>query len=210
MYKRRCMCTLTHNTHKYTHTQHTNIHTHTHTHTQIYTTHKYTHTTHINTHTQHTHNTQIHTHCCYTYMRWFLCNHFSTRNKDQKFVGRLFEDRIFYRLLIAVPMKKYSKFGRPKCIMIGQMLKLVRKWPTVISSIVFLTHQYDIMYVLFTVCSERSAFSEILFILSNNSSIVLYASSSAWDDIITMVTQNKTVVLPVFHHDLWFVHEQCF
>ena len=34
----------------------------------------------------------------------------SARNKDQKLVGRFFEDRIFYRLLTAVPLKMYGKF----------------------------------------------------------------------------------------------------
>ena len=33
---------------------------------------------------------------------------YSGRNKDQKLVSCFFEDRIFYRLLIAVPMKMYS------------------------------------------------------------------------------------------------------
>ena len=48
---------------------------------------------------------------------------------------------------------------------------------------------------LLTVCSERSAFSEILLILSNNSSIVLYASSSAWNDTtITMVTDKQIII----------------
>ena len=40
-----------------------------------------------------------------------------------------FEDRIFYRLLIAIPMKTSRKFGRPKWILVSQMLKLVGKWP---------------------------------------------------------------------------------
>ena len=53
----------------------------------------------------------------------------SGRNKGQKLVGRFFEDRTFCRLLIAIPLKMYSKFGQPKWILVGQMLKLVRKWP---------------------------------------------------------------------------------
>ena len=36
----------------------------------------------------------------------------SARNKDQKLVGQFFEDTIFYRLLIAVPLKMYRKFGK--------------------------------------------------------------------------------------------------
>ena len=36
----------------------------------------------------------------------------------------IFEDRIFYRLLIAVPLKMYRKFGLPKLILVIQMLKL--------------------------------------------------------------------------------------
>ena len=49
-------------------------------------------------------------------------------HKDPKLVGRFFEDRIFYRLLTAVPLKMYGKFGRPKWILVSQMLKLVGKW----------------------------------------------------------------------------------
>ena len=55
--------------------------------------------------------------------------YYSARNKDQKLVGHFFEDRIFYRLLIAVLLIVYRKFGRPKWILVGQMLKLVGKWP---------------------------------------------------------------------------------
>ena len=40
-----------------------------------------------------------------------------------------FEDRTFCRLSIAFPLKMYSKFGQPKWILVGQMLKLVGKWP---------------------------------------------------------------------------------
>ena len=35
----------------------------------------------------------------------------SGRNKDQKLVCRFSENQTFYRLLIAVPLKMYSKFG---------------------------------------------------------------------------------------------------
>ena len=66
--------------------------------------------------------------CTCVYMWVCMCEG-SARNKDQKLVGRFFEDRIFYRLLTAVPLKMYEEFGRPKWIMIGQMLKLVGKWP---------------------------------------------------------------------------------
>ena len=41
----------------------------------------------------------------------------------------IFEDKIFYGLLTDVPFKMYGKFGRPKWILVGQMLKLVGKWP---------------------------------------------------------------------------------
>ena len=57
-----------------------------------------------------------------------ICMHHSGENKGQKFVSRFY--RIFCRLLIAVPLKMYSKFDNKKWILIGQMLKLVRKWPT--------------------------------------------------------------------------------
>ena len=36
---------------------------------------------------------------------------YNTRNKDQKLVSCFSENRIFYRLLIAVPLKMYRKFG---------------------------------------------------------------------------------------------------
>jgi len=42
----------------------------------------------------------------------------------------------FCRLLIAIPLKMYSKIGQPRWILVCQMLKLVGKWPTVISSTV--------------------------------------------------------------------------
>ena len=54
---------------------------------------------------------------------------YSARNKDQKLVSRFFENRIFYRLLIVVPLKMYRKYCQPKWILVGQMLKLVGKWP---------------------------------------------------------------------------------
>ena len=57
------------------------------------------------------------------------CKVSSVRNKGQKLVGRFFENQTFCRLLIAVPLKMYSKFGRPKWILVSQMLKLVGKWP---------------------------------------------------------------------------------
>jgi len=44
-------------------------------------------------------------------------------------LSAIFEDRAFCRLLIAIPLKMHSKIGQPKWILVGQMLKLVRKWP---------------------------------------------------------------------------------
>jgi len=55
-----------------------------------------------------------------------LTTSLSGRNKGQKFVGHFFEDRTFCRLLIAIPLKMYSKIG---WILVGQMLKLFIKWP---------------------------------------------------------------------------------
>ena len=54
---------------------------------------------------------------------------YSARNKDQKLVSHFFEDRIFYRLLIAVPLRMYRKVDQPNWILVSQMLKLVGKWP---------------------------------------------------------------------------------
>ena len=48
----------------------------------------------------------------------------SGRNKDQKLVSRFLEKLTFYRLLIAVPLKMYSKYGRPNRSLIDQMVKL--------------------------------------------------------------------------------------
>ena len=48
-----------------------------------------------------------------------LCVDHSARNKDQKLVGHFYEDRIFYRLLISVPLRMYRKFGRPKQILVS-------------------------------------------------------------------------------------------
>ena len=48
-----------------------------------------------------------------------LCVDHNARNKDQKLVGRFYEDRIFYRLLIAAPLRMYRKFGQLKPILIG-------------------------------------------------------------------------------------------
>jgi len=53
----------------------------------------------------------------------------SGRNKGQKLVGRFFEYRTFCRLLIAIPLKMYSKIDQTKWILVSQMLKLVGKWP---------------------------------------------------------------------------------
>ena len=53
----------------------------------------------------------------------------SVRNKGQKLVGRFLENQTFCRFFIGVPLKMYSKFGRPKWILVSQMLKLGGKWP---------------------------------------------------------------------------------
>ena len=52
----------------------------------------------------------------------------SGRNKGQKLVGHFLKIGHFCKLSIAIPLKIYSKFGRPKWILIDQMLKLI-KWP---------------------------------------------------------------------------------
>ena len=44
--------------------------------------------------------------------------------------------------VFAVPLKTYRKYGWPKWIVVGQMLKLLGKWPTVISSTVLVDEQY--------------------------------------------------------------------
>ena len=55
----------------------------------------------------------------------------SARNKDQKLVGRFLKIGYFYRLPTTVPLQMYGNFGWPKWILVGQMMKLVRKWPMV-------------------------------------------------------------------------------
>ena len=61
------------------------------------------------------------------YVRTHVCT--SGRNKGQKLVGHFLKIGHFCKLSIAIPLKMYSKFGRPKWILVGQMLKLVGKWP---------------------------------------------------------------------------------
>jgi len=74
-------------------------------------------------------------------MLWtILVSNFSGRSKGQKLVGCFFEDRTFCRLLIAIPLKIYSKIGQLKWFLVSQMLKLARKWPTVIPSTVTLAN----------------------------------------------------------------------
>ena len=63
-----------------------------------------------------------------TGMMLHICICIMTVLEDQKLVGHFSEDRIFYRLLTAVPLKMFGKFGQPKCILVSQMLK-VGKWP---------------------------------------------------------------------------------
>ena len=53
----------------------------------------------------------------------------SARNKDQKLVGRFLKIGYFIGYYSAVPLKMYGKYGRSKQILVGQMLKLVGKWP---------------------------------------------------------------------------------
>ena len=53
----------------------------------------------------------------------------SARNKDQKLVGRFFENGYFLGYRLLSPLKMYRKFGWPKWILVSQMLKLVGKWP---------------------------------------------------------------------------------
>ena len=53
----------------------------------------------------------------------------NARNKDQKLLGHFLKIRYFTDYYIAVPLKMYWKYGRSKQILVGQMLKLVEKWP---------------------------------------------------------------------------------
>ena len=63
--------------------------------------------------------------CAYTN----TCMHAQCQKQGSEIGWPCFEDKIFYGLLTAVPFKMYWKFGRPKWILVGQMLKLVGKWP---------------------------------------------------------------------------------
>ena len=63
------------------------------------------------------------------YIYGHIAIYISARNKDQKLVGRFLKIWYFNGLLITVPLKMYRKYGRPKWILVGQMLKLVGKWP---------------------------------------------------------------------------------
>ena len=65
-------------------------------------------------------------HYWYDYSSWYDCSS-SARNKDQKLVGCFFENRMFYRLLITVPLKMYRKYGQPKYILVDQVFKFCQK-----------------------------------------------------------------------------------
>ena len=55
---------------------------------------------------------------------------YSARNNDQELVGHFLNIEYFRgRLFITIPLKMYRKYGRPKWILVRQMLKLIRKWP---------------------------------------------------------------------------------
>ena len=58
-----------------------------------------------------------------------MSTYISGRNKSQKLVRR--EDDC--RLLTAVPLKMYSKFGQPQWTLVSQILKN-GQWPTVTST----------------------------------------------------------------------------
>ena len=53
----------------------------------------------------------------------------SARNKDQKLVGRFLKIGYFIGNYTAVLLKMHGKYGPSKQILVGQMLKLVGKWP---------------------------------------------------------------------------------
>ena len=58
----------------------------------------------------------------------FCCTSTVLEIRIRNWLG-IFEEGIFYRLLITVPLKMYRKYGRPKWILVSQMLILVGKWP---------------------------------------------------------------------------------
>ena len=54
---------------------------------------------------------------------------YSARNKVQKLVSRFLRIWYFNMSLITVPLKMCRKYGQPNRILVGQMVKLVGKWP---------------------------------------------------------------------------------
>ena len=76
----------------------------------------------------------LHQYCILTvisHLFWDITNTYycSAGNKDQKLITCSFENRIFYRILIPVPLKMYRKLGRSKWILLSEMLKWFGKWP---------------------------------------------------------------------------------
>ena len=53
----------------------------------------------------------------------------SARNKDQELISCFLKIECFISYYTAVPLKMYGKYGRSKKFLVGQMLKLVGKWP---------------------------------------------------------------------------------
>ena len=83
----------------------------------------------------------------------FTVSFISARNKDQKLVGRFFEDRIFYRLLIAVPIENVQEiwptkmdFGRPNAE-IGRNMANDQLSSSVLSRVSFKSGSTVILYI---------------------------------------------------------------
>ena len=100
---------------------------------------------HVSMHTYNYSHSHKHIHTCICmYICIHTCSHahtqfqgffqscitnISDKNKGQNLVGHFLKIGHFCRLLIVIPLKMYSKFGQPKWILVGQLLKLVGKWP---------------------------------------------------------------------------------
>jgi len=62
----------------------------------------------------------------------------------------------------------YSKIGQPKWILVGQMLKLVEKWPTVISSAGSIDIVLDMLYMCYRVLSIEEKLKDTSISYENN------------------------------------------
>ena len=109
--------------------------------------------------------------------------------------------RIFYRLLIAVPLKMYRKYGRPKWILVGQMLKLFGKKANgqlLFPALILNTNRYVGCTVTVQLDSLVQKFLTILekVMVSENNSYI--QTMFPWISEIFLVKASSGYSLPLF------------